>query len=176
VTVVKLPVKLIVPVTFEAVLLPSGVMVVEFNVPVTALLPFEPNGVMVVEFKVPVTAEVEFMPAGVRVCVCAAKAEPANVGCVNVPAAIVGGFVGHEIAPCVNAPPLIAPGEYAPLLATGTGVGHATVPAGVNDTVPLVPLGVNVCVCVPSAEPVNVGCVNVPAAIVGGFVGHEIAP
>ena len=38
----------------------------------------------------------------------------------------------------------------------GTPAGHATVPEGVNDTVPFDPVAVVVCVCVASAEPVNV--------------------
>ena len=63
---------------------------------------------------------------------------------VNAPAVSVGTPAGQEIAPSVNAPPLI------------------------------VPDGVNECVWVASAEPVNVGCVKVPVAIVGTPAGHEI--
>jgi hypothetical protein len=68
-----------------------------FIEPVTALLAFDPKGVIVVPFSVPVTAEVLFVPVGVTVCECVPKAEPEKVGCVKVPAAIVGTPAGHEI-------------------------------------------------------------------------------
>ena len=76
---------------------PSGVMLVELSVPVTTEVPLDPSGVTVVELRVPVTADVPFVPVGVSVCVCVASALPVNVGCVNVPAAIVGTPAGHEI-------------------------------------------------------------------------------
>jgi hypothetical protein len=40
----------------------------------------------------------------------------------------------------------------------------------------MVPLGVSVCVCVPSAEPVKVSAGIVEVAFVGTPAGHEIAP
>lgn len=70
----------------------------------------------------PVTDEGPLVPVGVTVCVCPASAEPVNVGCVNVPAAIVGTPAGHEIVGCVNVPAAMV----------GTGVGQATVPVGVT--------------------------------------------
>ena len=87
----------IVPVTALLAFDPSGVIVVPFNVPVTALEAFVPSGVIVVPFSVPVTAEVPFVPVGVTVCVCVPSADPAKVGCVKVPAAMVGTPAGHEI-------------------------------------------------------------------------------
>ncbi len=86
------------------------------------------------------------VPAGVSVCVCVPSAEPVNVSAGTVP----------------------------PLpLNVGTPAGQATVPAGVKAAVPFVPAGVKlavpfvpvavkVCVCVASAEPVNVsaGTIN----------------
>ena len=54
----------------------------------------------------------------------------------------------------------------------------AFVPVGVTVEVPIVtvPVGVTVWVCVPIADPVKVGWVKAPAAIVGTPAGHEIAP
>jgi hypothetical protein len=86
-----------VPVTADGAFEPKGVMVVPLSVPVTADVEFVPSGVIVVPFNVPVTAEVPFVPVGVTVWVWVAKADPAKVGCVNVPAAIVGTPAGHEI-------------------------------------------------------------------------------
>lgn len=85
------------PVTAEFEFVPKGVIVVPFKVPVTADVEFVPSGVIVVPFKVPVTAEVPFVPVGVTVWVWVARRFPANVGCVKLPAAIVGTPAGHEI-------------------------------------------------------------------------------
>lgn len=109
---------------------------VEFNVPVTAEVAFEPSGVIVVELSVPVTDELALVPEGVNVCVCVPRAEPANVGCVNVPAPIVGTPAGQLIVGCVNVPEAML----------GTPAGHATVPDGVKLAVLFVPAGVSVCV------------------------------
>lgn len=84
------------PLTALDALPPRGVIDVELSVPVTADVALPPKGVIVVEFNVPVTADVPFVPDGVSVCVCVASALPVNVGCVNVPAAIVGTPAGHE--------------------------------------------------------------------------------
>ena len=72
------------------------------------------------------TAELAFVPAGVRVWVWVARALPVKVGCVKVPAAMVGTPAGHEIVGCVNVPAAIV----------GTPAGHATVPAGVMEETP----------------------------------------
>ena len=110
------------PVTALVEFEPSGVMVVPLSVPVTALELFVPKGVIVVPFSVPVTADVPVDPVGVTVWVWVARELPANVGWVNVPAAMVGTPAGHEIVGCVNVPPAMV----------GTGVGQATVPVGVT--------------------------------------------
>lgn len=79
----------------------------------------------------------------------------ATEGCVNMPAAIVGTPAGQDTVGCVNVPAAIV----------GTPAGHAFVPEGVKDTVPLVPVAVSVCVCVPRADPVNVGAATVPEGV-----------
>lgn len=73
-----------------------------------------------------VNETVEFVPVAVTVCVWPESALPANVGCVKLPAAIVGTPAGHETVGCVKLPAAIA----------GTPAGHATVPPGVIEETP----------------------------------------
>ena len=76
-----------------------------------------------------------------------------NVGCVKLPAAIVGTPAGQEIVGCVNVP--------AAIVGTPAGqetVGCVKVPAAIVGT----PAGHEiVCVCAANAEPVNVCAVTV---------------
>ena len=70
---------------------------------------------------VPLNVGVDTVPVGVTVCVCPANALPLNVGCVKLPAAMVGTPAGHEIVGCVKVPAAIV----------GTPAGQEIVPLGV---------------------------------------------
>lgn len=122
-------------------------------------------GTVFTEFSVPVTEDVELLPAGVnaamllvpvavKVCVCVASADPVKVGCVKLPAAIVGTPTGQEIVGCVKEPAAIV----------GTPAGHETV--GCVNVPPAIVGGFAGQEIAPS--------VKAPALAVGTFVGQEI--
>ena len=108
---------------------------------------------------------VPLVPAAVSVWVCPDIADPANTGCVKVPAPIVGGFAGHATVPSG----VMLTDELWP---SGVIVVELSVP--VTAEVAFDPVAATVCVCPASALPAKVGCVNVPDAIVGVETGHAI--
>ena len=102
------------------------------------------------------------MPVGVTVCVCPASALPVKVGCVKLPAAIVGTPAGHEIVGCVNTPAAIVGVKVEAEPPTFVTFGPAPVVGAVltevTDTADIAPSA------------------NAPEAFVGTPAGHEIAP
>ena len=88
-------------------------------------------------------------------CVCVARAFPANVGCTKLPAAMAGTPAGHESAPSVK----------APLAFVGTPAGQEIAPSE-NPPLEFVPAGVPALTAeVVSTAPLKVGVELVPAGV-----------